>query len=227
MWHNAETMSAPTHVIFDLDGTLLDSEPLYTEAAEAVCARYGAAFTYALKRTVMGGDSLRGATVVVQALGLPITPEDYLAEREAALHALFPALQPIPHAPALLAALHARGVPVAIATSGHRAITEAKLTHQPFLREVRVRVCGDDARLTRGKPAPDIFLLAAAELGAAPERCVVLEDSVLGVRAAVAAGMATVALVDPRYGFGSDEFAGATRIVHSLADVTLASLGFD
>lgn len=216
----------PTHVICDLDGTLLDSESLYTEAAARVCARYGATFTYAVKRAVMGGDSLRGATIVVESLGLPIAPETYLAAREIELHALFPTLAPIPHAPRLLESLRARGVPVAIATSGHRAVTEAKLVYQPFLREVAVRVCGDDPRLSRGKPAPDIFLLAAGELGAEPARCVVLEDSVLGVRAAVAAGMQTVALVDPAYGFDDGEFAGAMRIVHSLEDVTPESLGF-
>ncbi|MET0340653.1 MAG: HAD-IA family hydrolase [Polyangiales bacterium] len=217
----------PTHVIFDLDGTLLDSEPLYTEAAVRVCARHGATFTYAIKRAVMGGDSLRGATIVVETLGLPITPEAYLAEREVVLRSLLPTLAPIAHAPALLAGLRTCGVPMAIATSGHRAITEAKLAHQPFLRDVTVRVCGDDPRLVRGKPAPDIFLLAAEALGADPSRCVVLEDSVLGVRAAVAAGMTTVALVDPRYGFGEDEFAGAAQVVRGLDAITAASLGFD
>ena len=67
--------SRPTHIIFDLDGTLLDSEPLYTRAAERVCQNHGATFTYAIKRAVMGGDTLHGARLVVEALQLPITPE--------------------------------------------------------------------------------------------------------------------------------------------------------
>ena len=115
---------------------------------------------------------------------------------------------------------------MAIATSGHRAITEAKLAFQPFLQGVEVRVCGDDPRLRQGKPAPDIFLLAADALGAAPASCVVIEDSALGVQAGLAAGMHTVALVDPRYGFTAAQFTGAARIVHSLEGLTPEALGF-
>jgi HAD superfamily hydrolase (TIGR01509 family) len=215
-----------THIIFDLDGTLLDSEPLYTRAAERVCQSHGATFTYAIKRAVMGGDTLLGARMVVDALQLPITPEAYVAEREVELLALFAELQPIPHAHALIEALGARGIPMAIATSGHRKITEAKLAYHPFLAQIPVRICGDDPRLKQGKPAPDIFLLAAQALGALPEACVVVEDSMLGVHAAVAAGMHTVALVDPRYGFSDEQFAGAACIVHSLEGLTPEALGF-
>lgn len=214
-----------THVIFDLDGTLLDSEPLYTIAAERVCARHGGTYTLELKRSIMGGDTQTGAERVVEVLGLSITPEAYIREREAELALLWPELQPMPGAPELVAALERANIPLAIATSGHRQVTEAKLAYQPFLRNVRVRVCGDDRRLTRGKPAPDIFLLAAAELGAEPQRCIVVEDSALGVSAAVAAGMLTVALVDPRYGFGPETFRGAARVVHELAQVDFAALG--
>jgi len=218
--------SRPTHIIFDLDGTLLDSEPLYTRAAERVCQNHGATFTYAIKRAVMGGDTLRGARFVVEALQLPITPEGYIAEREIELLALFAELQPIPHAEALIEALQAEGIPMAIATSGHRKVTEAKLAYHPFLERITVRICGDDPELKNGKPAPDIFLLAAHALGARPEACVVVEDSMLGVHAGVAAGMHTVALVDPRYGFTVEQFAGAARIVHSLEGLTPRALGF-
>jgi pseudouridine 5'-phosphatase len=214
-----------THVIFDLDGTLLDSEPLYTIAAERVCARYGARYTLELKRSIMGGDTQSGAERVVEVLSLPITPAAYIVEREQELALLWPELQPMAGAPALISALERANVPLAIATSGHRRVTEAKLAHQRFLHGIEVRVCGDDARLQRGKPAPDIFLLAAAELGAPPERCIVVEDSAIGVHAAVAAGMLTVALVDPRYGFAPEAFRGAARVIHELSQLDFAALG--
>jgi pseudouridine 5'-phosphatase len=213
-----------THAIFDLDGTLLDSEPLYGLAATRVCARYGATFTLELKRAITGGDTLTGAKLVVETLALPLTPEAYIAERARELSLLWPTVEPMPHAIAVLDALEAHAIPSALATSGHRRITEEKLAHQARIASIAVRVCGDDARLLRGKPAPDIFLLAARDLEAAPERCVVFEDSVLGVRAGLAAGMYTIAVVDARYGFTRAMFEGAHQVVDSLADVDLAPL---
>jgi pseudouridine-5'-monophosphatase len=218
-------MPAPvTHVLFDLDGTLLDTESLYTQAAERVCARHGSHYDLALKRRIMGGDTLRGAQLVVQTLGLPITPEAYIREREAELHILLPQLTPMTGAPELVALLAAQGIPMAIATSGHRGITEEKLSYAPFLRAIGTLVCGDDPRLEHPKPAPDIYLLAAAELGATAPACVVLEDSLNGVLAGVAAGMRTIALVDPRWGFARDDFAAHAHVVSSLLEVTLPLL---
>jgi pseudouridine 5'-phosphatase len=214
------------HVIFDLDGTLLDTEALYTDAARIVCARYGAEYTLALKRRVMGGDTRSGAKIVVEALSLPIAPAAYIAEREYELQRLLPTLTPIPHAFALIERLAAHGVPMAIATSGHRAITELKFDLQPFLRKyVTTVVCGDDERLQNPKPAPDIYLLAAQALGVAPESCAALEDSLNGVLSSKAAGMRTIALVDPRWGFEHAEFAPHATVVASLSEVDEAMLG--
>jgi pseudouridine-5'-monophosphatase len=214
-----------THVLFDLDGTLLDSEALYTEATQVVCQRYGKTFTLELKRKIMGGDSREGARAVIDALSLPLTPEEYLSARESELDRLIPTVRSMPHAEQLVARLRCDQVPYCIATSGHRAITERKLAHHAFLRQTSTIVCGDDARMTRGKPAPDIFLLAARELGVDPTRCVVIEDTVNGVRAGVAAGMRTIAVIDPRYGFQPEQFSGASACVSSLGELTRAVLG--
>ncbi len=216
-----------THVIFDLDGTLLDSEGLYTEAAQFVALQHGKTFTLELKRRCMGGDARAGARIVVEALGLPITPEAYLEAREQELVRLLEHVQPMPGAQALVQALSERGIPMAIATSGHRELTEEKLSRQSFLRNVACIVCGDDARLEQPKPAPDIFLLAAAELGAHPDQCVVIEDSMNGVQGALAAGMHTVALVDPRFEFDSTAFEGASKCIASLLELSLADLGLE
>jgi pseudouridine 5'-phosphatase len=216
-------MSRPvvTHAIFDLDGTLLDTEDLYSDAAKLVCSRYQAEYTSELKRAVMGGDTLRGAEYVVRELGLPITPRQYIAEREVELHRMFENTAAMPGASALIAALRERAIPIAIATSGHRAITQLKLARHAFLRDVDALVCGDDPRLQNPKPAPDIFLLAAQDLGARPASCLAFEDSLNGLRAALAAGMRTVALVDPRWGFDPTSFAAAERIVAALDEVEL------
>ncbi len=214
-----------THVLFDLDGTLLDSEALYTEATQIVCDRYGKTFTIEIKRQIMGGDARDGARTVIDALSLPLTVEDYLKAREVELNRLVPTIRSMPHAEELIARLRRDQVPYCIATSGHRAITDLKLAHHAYLRETATIVCGDDARMTRGKPAPDIFLLAARELGVSSERCVVIEDTVNGVRAGVAAGMRTIAVIDPRYGFEPSQFPGAAACVSSLGELTADVLG--
>ena len=216
----------PTHIIFDLDGTLLDTEALYSTASEIVCSRYGKQHTLALKRLTMGGDTLQNGRLVVETLGLPISAEAYIAQRETELLALLPEVEPMPGAIALLNELSARRVPMAIATSGHREITALKLARHPFLNAAASVVCGDDGRLVHPKPAPDIFLLAAAELGAAPAHCVVLEDSVNGVLAGTRADMHTIALIDPRWGFVAEQFEAAARTISSLHELSADSLGF-
>lgn len=218
---------AVTSVIFDLDGTLLDSEPLYGQAATRVCARYGAAFSEAIRKQIMGGDTMVGARFVVDTLKLPITPEDYIAQRERELSTLWAGMAPMPGAEALIARLAERGVKMAIATSGHRAVTDEKLAVQPFLAQIAVRIHGDDPRLVHGKPAPDIFLLAARDLGVEPAHCVVIEDSVNGVRAGRAAGMRTVALFDARFAQPREHYASAHAIVDDLAALSFAVLGLD
>lgn len=214
-----------THAIFDLDGTLLDTEALYTQAAMVVCRRYGTEYTLSIKRAVMGGDTFEGAAYTIGTLGLPLEPAQYVEQRERELYALLDGVVPMAGAITLLDALRARGIPLAVATSGHREITMQKLAKQPFLHDLAALVCGDDERLARPKPAPDIYLLAARELGAEPHRCLVVEDSLNGLRAALLAGMRTVALVDPRWGFDPRAFAAAERTVHALTEIELAHFG--
>lgn len=212
-------------VIFDLDGTLLDTEALYLTAAQQVCERHGGQYTLELKRKLMGGDALTSATIIIRTLGLPIDPSQYLAQREAALRDLWATVQPMPGASELVAQLVERGVQVAIATSGHRGMTVLKLRHHTFLASMKALVCGDDACVERGKPAPDIFLAAASALGVPPERCAAIEDSPNGVRASVAAGMRTIALLDARWGLGPEDFEGAAHCIGSLQELSLEMLG--
>lgn len=215
-------MIPPTHVIFDLDGTLLDTEPIYTVAAQAVVGRFGKVYDWSVKRHVVGGDPMHGARFVVEHLQLPITAEQYIEEREIHMRELCKTAPAKPGAVSLVEALHARGIPMAIGTSSQRELAELKLSSHPFAKRISHIVCSDDVGISAGKPAPDIFLQAARLMNANPVTCVVFEDTPKGVEAAKNAGMSAIAVPDPEMR-GAD-FSHAWLVAESLEAITLATL---
>ena len=192
-----ELLTDPVAAIFDLDGTLLDTEPLYTEATQRVLDPFGATYTMELKRKVMGGDSRRSAQLTIEAFDLPMTPEEMLAAREVHLEKLFPTAPEIDGAGRYIQHLNERGVPTGIATSSHSHLCELKIGHREWTPLLKSIVCGNDEALKRGKPEPDIFLLCAERMGVDPSRTLAFEDSRNGVLAAKAAGMIVVAIESP------------------------------
>jgi pseudouridine-5'-monophosphatase len=212
-------------VLFDLDGVLLDTEGLYTLATQRVLDRYGKTYDWSLKVQTMGRDARIAARLIVERLGLPLTPEELLAARDPILEQLIEESPAMAGAEAFVRGLHARGVPMAVATSSDRRLYLRKVRPHAWFERFRAVVCGDDPRVRAKKPAPDIFLAAAADLGVAPRDCLVFEDSPAGVEAALAAGMRVVALPPPQA--SRDLYAGC----HAMADgwhlVTPAVLGFE
>jgi pseudouridine-5'-monophosphatase len=209
-------------VIFDLDGTLLDTEPLYTTAANTIVSRYGKVYDWSIKRHTVGGDPMAGARFVVERLDLPLSPEDYLVEREAMMAELCRTAPARAGAERLVRSLHARGIPLAIGTSSGRALCEVKLGSQDFFSCFRAVVCSDDPGIRGGKPSPDIFLKAARELGASPASCLVFEDTEKGVEAALTAGMQVIVTPDPQMIDG--DYRGAV-VLPSLELLSLEMLG--
>jgi HAD superfamily hydrolase (TIGR01509 family) len=179
-------------VLFDMDGLLVDSEPLWFEAERAVMARLGGQWGEADQQALIGGSLDRTVTWLLAKAPAPASREDvarWLVTEMAAL-ILARGLPLQPGAGPLLAALQASGVPYALVTASSRVIMEAvlKVTGLSF----RVTVCGED--VCRGKPDPEPYLLAAARLGVPAPGCVVLEDSPTGIAAARAAGCPVIAV---------------------------------
>ena len=196
-------------VIFDCDGTLVDSEPLARTAWERTLAPHGYELRDAEYPALIGLPFARVHGFFAERIaGLP--PADALWEDYAgALFALIDAeLAPFPDALETVAALRAAGVAVAVASSSPRARLDRTLRRAGLADAFAASVAGDEVE--HGKPAPDMFLEAAARLGVAPARCAAIEDSPPGVAAGLAAGMRTVAIArDP----AAAEGLGAAHVV--------------
>jgi HAD superfamily hydrolase (TIGR01509 family) len=180
-------------VIFDLDGVLLDSEPIYLGATNSVLAREGKYLSPEENARYIGVRFRDMLGDIIPRMGLAHDADYYIAEtREAVLRAFGGPLDPPPGARALIERLADHGVPRAVGSSSLHAWVETILTNLGVREHFPVIVGGDD--VSEGKPAPDIFLRCAELLGVAPERCAVIEDSANGVLAARRAGMTAIGL---------------------------------
>jgi HAD superfamily hydrolase (TIGR01509 family) len=206
-------------VIFDCDGTLVDSEPLAGAAWRRAVAPYGYEVTDADLAACIGSPYARThAYFAERAAALP-DPEAFWPVISGELYALIDTqLEPFPDALETLAELRARGVPVAVASSSPRERLERTLAHVGLA--FPVSVAGDE--VAHGKPAPDMFLEAARRLGVPPARCVVVEDSPPGVQAGIAAGMPTLGVC--RVPGTEDTLAAATRVVERLSAAAILAL---
>ena len=206
-----------SHVIFDLDGVLLDTEKLYTQATQAVVGEFGKIFDWGLKSQMMGRHELDAARLLVATLELPISAEEYLQRQLPIAQQLFRVATEVPGAEAFVRGLHDNGQVLAVGTSSTLALFELKTGHHPWFSLFSAVVSGDHPDVRALKPAPDIFLAAARAISAKPAHCLVLEDSPAGVSAARAAGMAVIAIPDAA--LPDARFAEADLIVRSYAEL--------
>ncbi len=183
----------PALVIFDCDGVLVDSEAIANRIMAETITATGIPITYEECRArFVGGTLQRVMDTVEEWLGRPLPAgwkEDFEARRNAAFRE---DLQPVPGVAAAVEALRAAGIPICVASSG----TFEKMNLTLGLTGLKDYFDGNifsAASVTRGKPAPDLFLYAAERMGQLPETCTVVEDSLLGVTAGVAAGMRVLA----------------------------------
>ena len=202
-------------VIFDVDGTLLDTERIYMQAWKDAAAELGYEITDELLRKTRAINVKEAARIFESEIGNGFSYDKTRAVRvriaEEIIHRESPILKP--GVTELLAFLQRKDIRLSVASSTNLKGTQAHLAESGILDPFEVVVGGD--MVTKGKPNPDIFLKAAELLHLAPQECIVVEDSPAGIRAAHAAGMKAVLVPDQ---------AAITQEIIDMSDVVLESL---
>jgi len=216
-----------THVIFDLDGLLLDTENIYTQATNNVVQQYGKTYDWSIKCRLMGLTGHESAKQIVKLLDLPLAWEEYYALAQEQYKILMPNANFMPGAERLVKHLYKNKVPIAVATSSTRDSFELKTNKykDTFSLFHHIVTGGSDSEVKQGKPSPDIFLVCAKRFPDTPkpEMCLVLEDAPNGVTAAIKAGMQCVMVPDPH--IAPEHTKEATQVLKSLEDIKPEQFG--
>lgn len=204
--------------MFDLDGTLVDSEMLWTKAIGGMINDLGKTYDPAFQKNIMGTPGVVASQLLKKEYDLEAPAEEIDRVKNVYYEKIRREHGPEakPGADRLLREIHAAGVPIALATSAERSVAEEILRNLGWLEMFKEIVV--TAEVQNGKPAPDIYLEAARRIGCRPGSCVAFEDSPNGVRSAASAGLVVVGVKDTRY---VAELPGAALAVSSLEEMTL------
>ena len=209
-------------VVFDLDGVLIDSEPVWERVRRQVVAEHGGHWTADAQRRLMGMSTQEWARYLSEDLGAGLPPQqvaDLVIERMAASYA-----DRLPLLPGATAAVRRMAAcwRLGLASSSPPALIDAVLS-AASLRECFAATMSTE-QVAHGKPAPDIYLAAARALDARPEHCVAVEDSSNGLRSAAAAGLQVIAVPRPGYPPDADALGLARLVLTSLDELTPAAV---
>jgi len=205
-------------VIFDLDGVLLDSEQVWDEAREQLAKERGGRWHENAQRDMMGMSSLEWSRYMHDVIGLPEPPERINTEVVERLAALYREHLPVvPAAREAVERLAARW-PLGLASSSNRELIDLALELLGVAHLFKATVSSEE--VSRGKPAPDVYLEAARRVGVGPTHAAAIEDSENGIRAAKAAGMRVIAIPNLHFPPADGALAQADVLVRSLEELT-------
>ena len=213
-------------VVFDCDGVLIDSEPVWEDVRREFVADHGGRWLPDTQDRLMGMSTSEWSAYMATDLGVGMSPQEVATAVISAMAARYAEHLPLmPGAVAAVTALAGRW-PLAVASSAPQSLIEVVLDASGLRSSFQVALSSE--RVPRGKPAPDVYLAAVRRLGHAPDACAAIEDSSNGLRSAAAAGLAVIAVPHPAYPPAPDALARARLVLSSLAELTLdavAALG--
>lgn len=213
-------------VVFDLDGVLIDSEPVWERVRRDLVAERGGQWAPDAQRKLMGMSTPEWATYLSEDLGVGLPPDDVAALVTGRMAASYRERIPLlPGAVEAVRRLAARW-PLGLASSAPAVLIEIVL-ESAGLRPYFAATMSTE-QVPHGKPAPDIYLAVAARLGYSPPDCAAIEDSSNGIRSAAAAGLPVIAIPRPQYPPDPAALAAASLVLRSLAGLTtdaVAALG--
>jgi HAD superfamily hydrolase (TIGR01509 family) len=213
-------------VIFDMDGLLVDSEPVWDDARKWMADRAGKPWGRLDHDAVMGVSTEEWADYMIERLELSMSRQEVIDAVIGHMTEMYRAGVPyFPGAVELVRAVAATWR-TGLASGSHPALIDIVTADEPMAGKFEVIVAAD--KVGAGKPAPDVYLAAASRLGLDPAECVCLEDSGNGILAGAAAGMKVIAVPDPRFPPAPEKLERADLVVDSLTDVSverIADLG--
>ena len=191
----------PKAFLFDLDGVLIDSEPLHGQAWKETAAHFDLNLTYSQIKLLRGKRRIDCANELVKLIPKAVNARDLLNLHKPISRKLILNAQAMQGGESLVKRCHANNIPMALVTSSSSESLQIKTAPHKWMNLFSVMVLGDDKLLAKGKPAPDPYLLAAEKLNISPQECWAVEDSIAGVSSALEAGCFVCFLKDKR-----DEF---------------------
>ena len=209
-------------VIFDMDGLLVDSEPVWDKARKAMADVAGKPWGTLDHDAVMGVSTEEWADYMIERLELAMSRQEVIDEVVGRMTDMYH--QGVPFFPGAVELVEtaAASFRTGLASGSHPALIEIVTSEGPLARRFEVIVAADE--VGRGKPAPDVYLAAAERLGVEPAECVCLEDSGNGILSGVAAGMRVIAVPDPRFPPADEKLVRADLVVGSLTEVTAEAI---
>jgi HAD superfamily hydrolase (TIGR01509 family) len=209
-------------VVFDVDGVLIDSEPVWERVRRKFVADRGGRWPDDAQDRMMGMSTAEWSAYMSEDFGLRIAPREVAQLVIAAMTAEYQAHLPLlPGAVDAVRALSARWR-LGVASSAPKSLIEAVLDASGLRSAFAAAVSSEE--VARGKPAPDVYLEAAARLGVPPTACAAIEDSANGLRSAAAAGLAVIAVPRPEYPPPAEALDQARLVLDSLTELTSGTI---